>query len=398
MVLAAMLGSAYFLGGPMPRAGTEAADLIAFINANSKTQEWSWFLASGPALLIGPWFLGVLTAHLWGANPEARPMIAAGFSTALTAAALFGAASVTWGLFVYLGTQVADPALLLVLAESRHFAEGSIGFPIAGTVIAFSLAGKAHLPAWRPIASLGVLAACLQLANGIDDFVGDGVTGLLGPVSFGALLAWLAATSLALTAESLQLPLGRWAALPHDLNGGIKMHRKFLAFLIAVGASIVSAASGFAAGQPVEPMYANDSTVFMSAPQDEATTGAVRNDQDLYVIAYPALPTNGQHPLCNGSCPDPSTVPPVHDTVLSGSQGFGNDGTAGVFNPHWHVLALVYTPAWVTSPDFQPARSAAELDSGEAMGHFVAIAPGAVNPFERDTLRNFLCVLVSSHA
>jgi hypothetical protein len=371
---------------------------VAFLNANSETQEWSWFLASGPALLIGPWFLGVLTAHLWHANPEARHLTAAGFSTALTVAALFGAGGVTWGLFVYLGTQVANPSLLLVLAESRHFAEGSIGFPIAGTVVAYSLAGKAHLPGWRAIATLGTLAAGLQLANGIDDFVVDGVTGLLGPASFGALLAWLAATSLALAADQLQLPLKRWAALPHHLNGGIKMSRKFLAFLIAVGASIATAGSGVAAGQPVEPMYANDSTVFMKAPQDEAAIDAVHNNQDLYVIAYPALPTNGQHPLCSGSCPDPSTVPAVHDTVLSGSQGFGKDGTAGSYNPHWHVLALVYTRAWVTSPDFQPARSAAEVDSGEAVGHFVAIAPGTDNPFERDTFRNFLCVLVSSNA
>jgi hypothetical protein len=176
------------------------------------------------------------------------------------------------------------------------------------------------------------------------------------------------------------------------------MHRKFLAFLIAVGASVATAVSGFAAGQPVEPMYANDTTVFMKAPQDEAATNAVRNVQDLYLIAYPALPTNGQHPLCSGSCPDPSTVPPVHDTVLSGSPGFGTDGTSGSYNPHWLVLALVYTQAWVTSRDFQPARSVDEVDSGEALGHFVAIAPGANNPFERDTLRNFLCVLVSHHA
>src|SRR5215467_8153828 len=105
IVLAAVLASAYVLGGPMPHAGSAPADLVAFINANSETQEWSWFLASGPALLIGPWFLGVVTAHLWDSNPEARLLTAAGFSTALTAAALFGAAGITWGLFVYLGTQ-----------------------------------------------------------------------------------------------------------------------------------------------------------------------------------------------------------------------------------------------------------------------------------------------------
>ena len=176
------------------------------------------------------------------------------------------------------------------------------------------------------------------------------------------------------------------------------MHWKFLAFLIAAGASLATAGSALADGQAVEPMYANDTTVFMKAPQNQGAIDSQHNDQDLYMIAYPTLPTNGQHPLCTGGCPDPSTVPPVHDAVLSGSQGFGKDGTAGSYNPHWHVLALVYTRAWVTSREFQPARSAEEVDSGEAAGHFVAIAPGTGNPFERDTLRSFLCVLVSSHA
>lgn len=204
--LTALLGAAYVLGGPMPRAGTAPADLLVFINANSETQEWSWFLASGPALLIGPWFLGVLTAHLWEANPETRHLTAAGFSTALTAVALFATASIAWGLFVYLGTQITNPSLLLVLAESRHFAEGAIGFPIAGTVVAYSLAARAHLPGWKAVATFGALATGLQLANGIDDFVVDGLTGWLGPAAFVTLLAWLALTSLALTAELLQLP------------------------------------------------------------------------------------------------------------------------------------------------------------------------------------------------
>jgi hypothetical protein len=176
------------------------------------------------------------------------------------------------------------------------------------------------------------------------------------------------------------------------------MHRKVLAILTAVGASIVSAGTGIAAGQAVEPMYANDSTVFMKAPQDEAAIAGVRNDQDFYLIAYPALPSFGSPPLCNHSCPDPSVVPSVHDVVLSGTPGFGTDGTAGSYNPHWHVIALLYTRAWVASPSFMPARSTDEIDAGEALGHFAPIAPGTDNPFERDTLHIFLCVVVSSHA
>ena len=216
----------------MPHAGTTPAELLVFIRANSDTQEWSWFLASGPGLLFGPWFLGVLTAHLWHANPEARYLTAAGFSTALTATALFATAATTWGLFVYLGTQITDPSLLLVLAESRHLAEGAIGFPIAGAVAAYSLASKAHLPGWRAVVILGALAAGLQLAAGIDDFVVDGVTGLLGPAAFVAFLAWLAATSLALSTDAWQLPLMRRARVPWNLKRGDNMHRRLLAFLI----------------------------------------------------------------------------------------------------------------------------------------------------------------------
>jgi hypothetical protein len=216
VVLAGLLGAGYALAGPMPPAGTTPADLLVFINAHSETQEWSWFVASGPALLIGPWFLGVLTAHLWHANPERRYLTAAGFSTALTVAALFGAAGISWGLFVYLGTQITNPSLLLVLAESRHFAEGSIDFPMAGTVLAFSLAARGHLPGWTAIATVGALAAGLQLANGVDDFVVDGVTGLLGPAAFAMFLGWLAAISLALVAELLQLPVASRASHPRS--------------------------------------------------------------------------------------------------------------------------------------------------------------------------------------
>ncbi|HET7421501.1 MAG TPA: hypothetical protein VFL27_14080 [Candidatus Dormibacteraeota bacterium] len=200
-ILAALLCASYLLGGPMPRAGTPPAQLVPFLAANSSTQEWSWFLACGPVMVIGPWFAGVLTAHLWEVNPEERYLTAAGFSTALTAGALLAAAGIMWGLFVYLGTQITSPSLVLVLAESRHFAEGAVGFPAAGAVIGYSLAARGHLHGWRAVVALGCLAAALQLANGVDDFLFDGVTGLLGPAAFATFLAWLVAISMALTAE-----------------------------------------------------------------------------------------------------------------------------------------------------------------------------------------------------
>lgn len=150
-----------------------------------------------------------------------------------------------------------------------------------------------------------------------------------------------------------------------------------------------------AAAPSLEPMYANDTVVFMSAPNARAV-GGIHTSQDFYLIAYPVVPA-GVHPLCNFSCPGPADIPQVRDVVLNGAPGFGTSGTAGSFNPNWHVLVLVYSPAWLSDPAFHPARSAAEVDAGEAAGHFLAIASGA-NPFELDTGVTFLCVLVSQHA
>lgn len=224
LVLAALLGASYILGGSMPPAGTPPATLMLFLTAHSTTQEWSWFLACGPALLVGPWFTGVLTVHLWQRNPAHRYLIAAGFSTSLVTGSLLATAGVAWGLFVYLGTQITSPSLVLVLAESRHFAEGAVCFPAAGAVTAYSIASRAHLPAWRTVGWIGLLASSLLLSNGIDDFVVDGVTGPLGPASFFAFLAWLTVTSVALTCVSFGSPLAMPGA-SSSVNGSSESSR-----------------------------------------------------------------------------------------------------------------------------------------------------------------------------
>lgn len=139
-------------------------------------------------------------------EPADRYLTVAGFATAMTAGALLATGGIAWGLFVYLGTQINSPSLLLVLAEARHFAEGSVGFPAAGAMLAFSWASRRHLPGWQAVLGLGAITAGLQLANGIDDFVVDGVTGALGPAAFSGLLAWLSVTSLALAANFLPWP------------------------------------------------------------------------------------------------------------------------------------------------------------------------------------------------
>jgi hypothetical protein len=173
------------------------------------------------------------------------------------------------------------------------------------------------------------------------------------------------------------------------------MHRRLISAILAAGALSVSSVPALAAPPPLEPMYANDTTVFMSAPNAVAA-GGVHTAQDFYLIAYPVVPA-GVHPLCD-PCSQPPGIPPFRDVVLNGSPGFGTSGTAGAFNPNWHVLLLVYSPAWLNDPAFQPARSAAEVDAGEAAGHFLPLAPGTDNPFELDTGIIFLCLLVSRHA
>ncbi len=210
---AAMLGWAYLSAPPMPVAGTPPGALVRYVSLNSAGLERSWFLASGPALLLGGWFLGVLAVSVWEAGAS-RHLVGAGVSSAILAGSLLTGAGVAWGLFVYLAPQLGPVPLVLVLAESRHFAEGAASFPAAGAAAALSLAVWSFGRGWRAVSTLGLAAAALQLANGIDDFASDGVTGTLGPLAFGALMLWIAALSFALTVRQGRLAFHAAPPLP----------------------------------------------------------------------------------------------------------------------------------------------------------------------------------------
>ena len=184
------------------------------------------------------------------------------------------------------------------------------------------------------------------------------------------------------------------------------MTRRLVSLVFALATILVASLQVQAAKPPLEPMYANDTVVYMSAPHGVPAGNSANHAQGFYVIAYsfnppgaPMTTANGYHPLCD-PCPFPGPpVPSYRETVLEGSPGFGNAGTAGNYNPLWHVFLLIPNPAWLADPNFVPARSTSELDAGEAAGHFIPInAGGPGNPFELDTGINFLCVIVSPNA
>lgn len=215
LVFVGLLLAAYLSGPPMPVAGTPAVSLVAYVNANSDGLERSWFLACGPDLFFASWFLGVVATTLWESRAS-RHLIAAGLAGALLASALLVAAGVSWGLFVYLAPQLGSGPLVLTLAESRHFAEGAISFPAAGAAAALSMAVWGAGRGWRAVFAIGLVAAALELANGFDDFAADGVTGALGPLSFAALMLWIATLSVALTVRRRWFPV--WALPTKELR------------------------------------------------------------------------------------------------------------------------------------------------------------------------------------
>lgn len=169
-----------------------------------------------------------------------------------------------------------------------------------------------------------------------------------------------------------------------------------------------------AAGQEIDPSYANGTTVYMIGPHMDTNPNPnqLAHAPELYILAYPV---NFGPPPCTANCPpitlpsgyqpqcDPCFhpgLPPVfayHDHVLTGSPGFGTDGTAGSFKGPWQIVILVYNPDFAMSPSFQPIKSDEDLDKAEAAGEFLPISGGA-NPYEIATGVILICPLVSSHA
>ena len=78
----------------------------------------------------------------------------------------------------------------------------------------------------------------------------------------------------------------------------------------------------------------------------------------------------------------------------------GVNGTAGVFKAPWKIILVMYSPAYISNPNFTPITSQTALDAAEAAGNvFLPInsAPGG-NPYEVETGNVLICPIVSSRA
>lgn len=170
-------------------------------------------------------------------------------------------------------------------------------------------------------------------------------------------------------------------------------------------------------GKPeIDPTYANGETVYMIGPHVipnaiQTMPKLYATAEELYLVVYPqaTLPApgagqitlpSGYQPQCN-PCFHPGLPAPFvyHDHVITGAPGMGRNGTAGEYLAPWKIIVLVYNPAYVASPTFQPLKSEAAIDAAESAGNvFLAINPGAANPYEIETGNVLICPTVSRHA
>jgi hypothetical protein len=170
------------------------------------------------------------------------------------------------------------------------------------------------------------------------------------------------------------------------------------------------------AGKPIiDVSYANGEVVYMIGPRiiTDPNPNLFAQSEELYIVAYPinenpgtdtapkSLPASGYEPQCNPCYhfgpPSSGDTFAYHDHVLSGSPGFGRNGTAGDFKGPWKIILLKYNASVLSDPNFTPVKSAAELDAAELEGKFQQINPGAANPYEVELPVILICPLVSSH-
>ena len=198
---------------------------------------------------------------------------------------------------------------------------------------------------------------------------------------------------------------------PYHPDVGGRGWRSILGGLALTLTLLATAGVAVAAKPVIDESYANGETVYMIGPHliPNPNPNLFAQSEELYIVAYPINPggtdtdekslASGYSPLCNpcyhfGS-PD---IFAYHDHILSGSPGFGNHGTAGVFKGPWKIILLMYKPEVIADPSFTPAKSAAELDEREAAGMFLPIGSDPANPFEVVLPVILICPLVAPAA
>jgi hypothetical protein len=188
------------------------------------------------------------------------------------------------------------------------------------------------------------------------------------------------------------------------------MKNRLFVALLALSACALLMTGTAAAGKPeIDPTYANGKTVYMigSHLMTDPSPNLYAHSEELYLLSYPpatppgppiTLPS-GYQPQCN-PCFHPGLPLPFvyHDHVITGAPGMGDDGTAGQMKAPWKIIVLVYNPLVVMNPLFQPIKSAAGVDAGEANGMFLPVNPNGTNHFEIETGNVLICPVVSSHA
>lgn len=188
----------------------------------------------------------------------------------------------------------------------------------------------------------------------------------------------------------------------------------FVIVAMVLGAPVSRAAP---ASSKCEASWANGELYCMVAPHVIASPNPslLTSAQILYLAAYPQLAASCD--LSNPSTCGPQVLPsgympncnpcfhgdglnafPYHDHVLEGAPGDGASGTATVYKGPWVIIIVVYDPTYSSTGTFVPFKSVPDVQSGEQAGDFVAINPGASNPYEINTGVVLICPLVMSNS
>jgi hypothetical protein len=195
----------------------------------------------------------------------------------------------------------------------------------------------------------------------------------------------------------------RWEVMSRGILGGLML---MLMLLAPAGVAV--------AGKPIiDTSYANGKVVYMIGPHviTNPNPKEFAQAEELYIVAYPmneggtdtgpkSLPGSGYSPQCNPCYHfGPVDSFAYHDHILSGSPGFGHNGTAGEFKGPWRIILLKYTTNVLNDPSFKPATSAAELEQRILDGQF-QLLPGAdpATPYELELPVILICPLVAPEA